>query len=129
MPFFVSGAAVSRIGEDSNLLCSTDLYSTIAEIAGAGSGQIHDSKSFVPLLSSEGEHRNFQYSEMNNGTDDIWAISNGDYKLIVNANGEEELYYLDIDPYESDNLLEETLSDPAAAAKLQLESELLEIRN
>jgi arylsulfatase A-like enzyme len=129
VPMFIAGKGVNRLGEDNSLICSTDMYSTIAELAGANESAIHDSKSFKPLLSNETLHRTIQYAEMNNGTLDSWTISNGDYKLIVDANGNEELYRLGADPYESNNLLNGTLSATDENGKAALETALLEIRN
>ena len=129
VPFFVSGKGVSRTGEDGSLMSSTDLFSTIAELAGVSVSEINDSKSFASLLSSATSHRNFQYSEMDNGTDDLWTISNGTYKLIVNANGDEEMYHLVSDPYEDNDLLLGALSTNEENAKAELEAELLQIRN
>ena len=129
VPMFISGQGVNRTGEDNNLVCSTDLLSTIADLAGVNVSTIHDSKSFVSLLSAEADHREFQYAEMNNGTDDLWTISNGDYKLIVNANGSEEMYHLTADPYESTDLLDDPLTNEAQNAKTALETELTVIRD
>ena len=129
VPFFVSGKGLSRTGEDGSLMSSTDLFSTIAELAGVSVSEINDSKSFASLLSSATSHRNFQYSEMDNGTDDLWTISNGTYKLIVNANGDEEMYHLVSDPYEDNDLLLGALSTNEENAKAELEAELLQIRN
>ncbi len=129
VPMFISGTGVSRTGEDNSLICSTDIFSTIADLAGVSTSEIHDSKSFKTLLSNETVHRDFQYSEMNDGTDDLWAISNGAYKLIVNVNGDEELYHLTSDPYENNNLLNATLTTDEENTKLALETELLSIRN
>lgn len=128
VPMFISGKGVSRTGEDHKLICATDLFCTIAELAGITTAEVHDSKSFKALLSTAGDHRTFQYSEMNDGTEDAWAISNGTYKLIVNANGNEELYHLSNDPYEQDDLLTSVLSAEASTAKGELEAELKEIR-
>jgi arylsulfatase B len=129
VPLFVSGAAVSRTGTDNSLLCSTDLFSTIAEISGVNLSEIHDSKSFKSLLTEASVHRDFQYSEMNDGTNDSWAISNGIFKLIVNANGNEEMYNLASDPYESINILNGNLSPVEQNAKADLEAELTIIRD
>lgn len=126
---FVSGKGVNRNGEDNNLICSTDLYSTIAELAGVGTSEIYDSKSFLKLLSNVTTHRDFQYSEMNDGNNDFWTISNGEFKLIVKANGNDEMYDLNSDPYESNNILNGNLSMIQQNAKMILESELLLIRN
>lgn len=129
VPMFISGQGVNRTGEDNSLVCSTDLFSTIANLAGVNVSGIHDSKSFASLLGTESAHRDFQYSEMNNGTSDIWTIRNDEYKLIVNANGNEEMYHLTADPYESTDLLLDPLTDEAQNAKTLLETELSVIRD
>ena len=129
VPMFVSGKGVSRIGEDNSLIVCTDLFSTIAELTGIATPEINDSKSFKGLLSAKTSHRSFQYAEKDNGTENEWTISNGVYKLIINENGEEELYHLTNDPYENNELLNGTLSIEAATAKLALETELMNIRN
>ncbi|MEP0262352.1 sulfatase-like hydrolase/transferase [Dokdonia sp.] len=129
-PLFVSGKGVNRIGDtDNNLITSTDLYATIAEITGVSITEINDSKSFMPLFSETTTLRDYQYVEKNDGTNDLWAISNGHYKLLINANGNEEMYDIIIDPYENNDLLEETLSIDQLEAKADLESELIQIRN
>ena len=56
------------------------------------------------------------------------AISNGSYKLFVDANGNQELYNLLSDPYESTNLLLETLTTTQQTAVTELENELTELR-
>ena len=131
VPMFISGNTVSRLGTDNNLINSTDLFATIAEIAGISVNEIHDSKSFKPLLTSNNNNtiRDYQYSEMDNGTTDRWTISNGEYKLIVSAVGMDEMYHLVVDPYENNNLLNGTLSTIQQNAKSELESELINIRN
>ena len=129
VPLFVSGKGVQRTGNDYNLLTSTDLFSTIAQLAGVDSDEIHDSKSFMNLLTADDGQRAFQYSEMESPNACKWAISNGDYKLIVRANGAQELYDLVSDPYESENLIGAALSLEAIDAKTALEAELHVIRN
>lgn len=128
VPMFVSGKGVSRTGNDDNLITSTDLFATISELAGISGDEIHDSKSFKPLLTQTTTIRNFQYSEKDNGTTDNWAISNGSYKLIENSNGNKEFYNLNNDPYEQNDLLNGTLSNTQSNAKSELETELLKIR-
>lgn len=56
------------------------------------------------------------------------AIRNNQYKLIVNTNTNEEMYDLENDPYEQNNLLNGTLTTSQVAAKTALEEELLSIR-
>ncbi|MFK8044139.1 MAG: sulfatase-like hydrolase/transferase [Crocinitomicaceae bacterium] len=128
-PMFISGKGVSRIGVDENLVTSTDLFATIAEIAGVVVSEIHDSKSFKSQLTSEGAtSRAFQYVEMDDGNSDQWAIRNASHKLIVKSNGTETFYDLLNDPYEQDDLLSGTLSSAETAQKSKLEAELLLIR-
>lgn len=129
VPLFVAGKNVTRIGNDDNLISSTDLFATIAQIAGSGTSVINDGISFKSLLTSSSILRNFQYSEMNDGNIDAWTISNGRYKLTENSNSNKELYDLISDPYETNNLLNSNLTSAANAAKTNLEVELAKIRN
>ena len=73
--------------------------------------------------------KHYQYSEMNDGLTDTWAISNGKYKLIVNSSGLEQMYNLTDDPYENNDLIIGALTSDQESAKTRLESELLDIRN
>ncbi len=127
-PMFVSGSGVTRMGKDDNLLSGTDLFATISELTGVNGNEFNDSKSFKSLLSQPGVIRKFQYSEINDGTTDAWAISNGTYKLIVFATGNKEMFQLKTDPYETKNLLNNNLTTAESAAKTELETELDSIR-
>ncbi|MFH6605143.1 sulfatase-like hydrolase/transferase [Maribacter algicola] len=129
VPMFISGNLVTRTGIDDNLITSTDLFATIAEIAGSSTKEIHDSKSFKSLFTRSATIRDYQYSELADGSDDEWTISNGTYKLIVNSVGFEEMYNLVNDPYENNNLLNGSLSTIEQNAKSELELELTNIRN
>ena len=128
VPFFVTGKSVARTGTDNNLVTSSDLFATLSEIAGISIEQIHDSQSFKTLLSQATTIRNYQYAEMESGTNNSWTISNGAYKLLVNANGNEEFYDLSNDPYEQNNLLNGILTTNQRNAKSELEAELIAIR-
>lgn len=129
VPMFISGNGVSRTGIDENLITSTDLFSTIAQITGVSSSEIHDSKSFKSLLSQSETIRNYQYSEKDDGNNNLWTISNGSYKLFKNANGNDEFHDLNNDPYEQNNLLNGTLTTAENSIKTELEAELNNIRN
>ena len=128
-PMFVSGNRVMRTGTDNSLINGTDLYATIAHLAGVEVTEIYDSKSFLSLLTAEGSHRETQYSEMDDGTDDLWTIRNERYKLIVNANGHEEMYDLLSDAYEANDLLSGLLDSEQSLAKVALEAHLDSIRH
>ena len=128
-PMFISGNGVLRTGNDENLITSTDLFSTIAQIAGVSANEIHDSKSFKSLLSQSETVRDFQYCEKDDGTNNLWTISNSGYKLLKNANGNDEFYDLNNDPYEQINLLNGTLTAAENTVKTELEAELNNIRN
>jgi arylsulfatase A-like enzyme len=128
-PLFVAGNGVLRTGTDENLINTTDLFATIAELAGSNTSEINDSKSFKSLLTTTGTHREYIYSEMNSDRLDIWTIRNQKYKIIANSSGSTEMYNLEIDPYESTNLLSSSLSDEENTAKNELETKLSEIRN
>ncbi len=127
-PLFVSGVSVSRNGVDDSLITSSDLFATISEISGVQVNQINDSKSFKPLFTQSSTIRNYQYSELDDGTNDIWVISNGTYKLFEYANGNVEFYDLVNDPYEQNNLLNGILTADQSNIKLDLETELTMIR-
>lgn len=127
-PLFISGKGVTRSGTDTNLVSSVDLFCTIANIAGSSTTQRNDSKSFYSLLSNNGTHRDFVYSEIDDGSDENYTIRNNRYKLIVFPSTI-EMYDLQVDPYENTNLISGTLTSAEESAKAELEAELVLIRN
>lgn len=130
VPMVVSGNGVSRKGErEAALINTTDLFATIADVAGAGITEVYDSKSIRPLFTqTQTNFREFAYGELKNTTKDYWAVRNEKYKLIEYATGTKELYDLSTDPYENTNLLQGTLSPAQTTAKLALEAEIARIR-
>ena len=99
-PFIVSGQGVTRLNErESALITATDLYATIAEIAGVSATKVHDSQSFKSLF-TDGTHGGREYSYTAYKSDEVtgWATRSKDYKLIQFEDGSQELYLL------SDNL-------------------------
>ena len=107
VPMIISGAGVSRRGTEDALINTTDLFSTIADIAGVANSDINDSKSFKPLLTNEiSPIRDVVYTETgsNTGGLDI-TIRNATHKYILFEDGTEALYNLEANPLENPNLL------------------------
>lgn len=108
VPMVISGAGVNRMDEREDALVSfSDLFSTIVELTGTPLSQIHDSYSFAPLLTAQGDgQRDCMYTEVSSGgNSDGWAARNETYKYIKLDNGGQRFYNLIDDPYEADNLL------------------------
>ncbi|MEX0274746.1 MAG: sulfatase-like hydrolase/transferase [Flavobacteriaceae bacterium] len=134
IPMIISGKGVERQNEKEDALISTtDLFATIADLGGAGTTEINDSKSFKRLLTDSNIHlREYVYSEMgldSGGTD--YAIRNATHKYIVFGDGTEALYNLSENPLERPNLLSENqlpLSTADSAIKDELIRELMKIR-
>ena len=136
VPMVISGKNVTRMNDTEDALISTtDLFATIAEVAGTASYDSGDSRSFLDLLSSSNSKgRDFVYTEKYNaqtqGPD--YTIRNATHKYIYFNTGAEALYNLIENPLESPNLLNENqlpLSASDAAIKLSLTTELSSLRN
>jgi arylsulfatase A-like enzyme len=114
VPLIVAGAGVTRQGQrESALINTTDLFATIADLAGTGVKRSGDSISFKHLLVDEpGPKRSFIYAELHNTLSDKynngWTIRDNRYKLIEfeDASRQLRLYDLIEDPFEGTNLLE-----------------------
>lgn len=132
VPLIVSGKSVSRVNaRDQNLINSSDLFATIAEMAGVTLPSYQDSYSFNSLLTSGGQgQRTFNHSEVlnTNASKSGYTVRNLNYKLIVFDNGEEEFYDLIQDPYENANLLDNELSNDQQLALQTLQLKATEIR-
>ncbi len=131
VPLFVSGPTVTRTGTEDALLNGTDLFATIASMAGVSVETIYDSKNFKSLLETATPNfREYVYSEVKDeqsGTEG-WCIRNAEYKLIEYVNGDQELYDMLLDPYETTNLLAGTPTSEANAALQTLEGAVVGIR-
>nr|WP_299383425.1 sulfatase-like hydrolase/transferase [Allomuricauda sp.] len=109
VPMIVSGTMVTRKGElEQALIGSTDLFATIAEVAGTGISEIEDSLSFRGLLDSpNGAQRQFVYTERGDDSGEIdQTIRNATHKYMLFADGTESLYDLSTDPFELTDLLD-----------------------
>lgn len=114
VPMIIAGKGVSRINErDNNLISTTDLFSTIAEIGGVNNSMYEDSYSFKHLLTNTGNGlRLYNYSEVLNTIParSGYTIRDSQYKLIQFDSGQQNFYDLLSDAYEKTNLLNGTLT-------------------
>jgi len=117
-PLLVSGKNVTRKNVvETALVQAPDLFATFADIAFAGIGNYNDGISIKPLFTNAAaEKRTFTYSEQFGNastTNDGYTIRNTNYKLIHLQSGTEFLYHISIDPFETTNLLLNSLTAEA----------------
>lgn len=129
VPMVISGKDVTRINQTEDaLINTTDLFATIANIAGTTTKEVNDSESFIDLLtSSSASNRDYVYTE-----NEDFTIRNTTHKYIYFDDGSEALYDLSDNPLENPNLLSVNqlpLSTSDSAIKDELTTELSEIRN
>lgn len=126
VPLVISGARTTRRGvRDANLVVATDLYATIAELAGIPVRQIADSFSLVPLLANAqaATGRRFAFTEMCTAQS-LYAIRDTRYKLSMSA-GTAALYDLSLDLRETTNRIDDA---ELAHVRTSLKAELLALR-
>ena len=141
VPLIVTGPGVARGVATDALVNSTDMFSTIIEMAGINvdevvpDGVTLDSVSFLPYLSDPDaeSRRDWLYADyFDNNFDGVetadYAMRNARYKLL-RTKGVEEFYYLTEDPYEHNNLLAAELSESERAEYHALQQQLIELRN
>ena len=132
VPMVISGNQVNRFDQDENaLINTTDLFTTITELCGVNNQNIHDSKSFISLLTSSfnSNSRDYIYSEIGY---EGYTIRNSTHKYIHFENGNEALFNLNNNQFEFPNLLNANqlpLSEVNNSNKNELISKLEEIRN
>ncbi|MBK9735394.1 MAG: sulfatase-like hydrolase/transferase [Saprospiraceae bacterium] len=136
VPFIVSGPSVVNPGRTSNALVNTaDLFATIIELFGYSNWQSQisasqpvDAKSILPIIKNQAtDIRPWLFVEMFKITPDEAdgkAIRSPDYKLFQFDDGHQEFYHLSIDPNETLNLLNTTMTDTDKANYLYLCSEM-----
>ena len=121
VPMIVSGYQVARRGErESALVNGTDLFATIADLAGTGVTRHGNGISQLELFSEAVPGpRKYAYSENGGGRNGrSWTVRDQRFKLIVSDAGE-ELYDLQADAREKNNLIAATSSDAEIAAALE----------
>lgn len=113
VPMIVYGKGVSRSGIETSLINITDLFATIADIAGTNTTSYQDSKSFKALFTTANSFtRDFTYEEidhnMNPDTKNGTAIRDKQYKYIKTKSGAEYLFDLTKDESEQKNLAQDS---------------------
>lgn len=133
VPFVVAGPGI-QTGRTDGFVNTTDLFATIAGYAGIDE-QTAESHDFRPLLSGETGTRDYIYvehfSEEAPKRSDVfgWALREGAYKLVAEKGEAVELYNLDNDPLEAEDLLVDGVSDGEAKIVAQIEARASEIRS
>ena len=115
MPFLLQWPAAVEAGSAVDATVSlTDLYATLADILGQnpGPGEATDSVSLLPLLSGEAVTRGAPV--VHHSGEGEFAIRDGRWKLVFHE--QRELYDLEQDPVEQDNL---AAANPEVVARLE----------
>lgn len=109
IPLIISGPGIARDIVTDARVGSHDLCPTLLELVGLEPINVPDSRSFAPVLHDpEGQSRNFTtgYAEYHGTRYRLTQriIWNDPWKLVFNGFDFDELYNLDDDPYEMNNL-------------------------
>jgi arylsulfatase A-like enzyme len=112
VPLLVSGAGVKRQGvREDALVVATDMFATVAQLAGAKTSGLTDSFSIVPFLARAGASngRKFAFTELcppsrPPGSGDIYTVISRDHHKLSYNKGKWEFFDLKADPAEMRNL-------------------------
>ena len=128
VPFVAAGAGVARKGErEAALVNTSDLFATVADLAGIRSTEAEDSISFKALLSSSsGGKRTFTYSDFKTDRPERlarnsgWTVGDGRYQYLQLDQGDRYLFDDEADPGGTVNLLQNGTADAdSIAARLE----------
>ncbi|PQJ72420.1 sulfatase-like hydrolase/transferase [Polaribacter butkevichii] len=131
VPMIITGKSVERVNEvETSLVQATDLHATILELAGVQLlGGTENSLSLKPTLKFENQvSKKINYTDYENGGIQYWATRNDTYKLIEDANGNEEFYNIVTDIKEETNLIGNLTTEQETIKKM-LQQEAQTIRN
>jgi arylsulfatase A-like enzyme len=120
VPLTIAGAGVTRKGRDASLVNGTDLYATVAALAGAKVRQVNDGFNLMPLFTSKSADtgREFAFTEFCTGQTARFALRDARHKLVYDDKEGWGLYDLKDDIGEQHNLYG-TVALAATQAKLK----------
>jgi arylsulfatase B len=124
-PLIVCGKDVTRKNViETAMVQAPDMFTTFADVAGAGSSNYQDGVSIKPMFTgTTATKRTFTYSELFGSAitnNDGYTIRNDNYKLIHLTNGTEYYYKISTDLFEQINLMSSVLSTEAQTNLTQL---------
>ena len=110
VPLLVSGNLLNKQNtRESRLVNSTDLYATIAQIAGGDITQVYNSHSFYDTLFDVVPNppvRQYNYAEFQRNGVAGWAVCNQHYKLLSIDSQQQALFDMNVDINEQNDLLQ-----------------------
>ena len=120
VPLVVAGHGVTRRGErEDSLVNGTDLFATIARLSGHPDTNINDGMSFEEALTDPNfTGRTHLFTEFPG----VWAVRDLRYKLIQHESGELQLFDLQTDPLETQDLWESSPGPDVAAVAEALQT-------
>jgi arylsulfatase A-like enzyme len=124
-PLFVLGPGVPAGAETDARASIVDLGPTFAELAGITAPDFVDGRSLVPFLAggSASGWRQAVIAELEDGAGGGFVVlRSGPHAYVEYVSGAVELYDLDADPYQLDNIIDSAPSPLIAALEEQLEA-------
>lgn len=117
VPFVISWPNELEPGTSDEPVISIDILPTICATLGIAlpEDRVYDGKNILSVIEDKSIaplHDQLFFD----GNDGSWAVREGEWKLLYTKRGNMELYNLDADPYEKENLLEK---HPAVAEALE----------
>ena len=136
VPLIIAGPGIPDGVQSDVMVNSTDLFATLIELTGSEipDGLVHDSISLRPYFDNPAAPsiRDYMYADAfyeGSGIEEgAFAIRDDSYKLI-RWHDHQELYDLNIDPYEKANLLNDGESEAERRIIERLESRVAQIRS
>lgn len=136
VPLIIAGPGIPAGELSSVMVNSTDLFATIIELSGSDvpEGLVHDSVSLTPYFADPSAEsiRDFMFSdtfyEGSGFEEGVFAIRDDRYKL-MRWHDHQELYDLELDPYENTNLLIDGESEEEGLIIGELENRVNQLRS